>query len=142
MSYATNVIINKCFQLLYKSMFNELDRKQFSELFQKLPEDLQDAVYAGETGESAEAICERNKIPELFSFLIDRVLSVYLGIMPPDKFWEEVGQRTEGKNGIKQINYEIDHFLIAPHKESIEKIYSGQNTQQSETTTASQAPNQ
>ncbi len=105
-------------------MITDLTHEQFDELFQKLPEDLQDAIYAGETGENAEAICERNKIPELFSFLIDRILSVYLGILPLDKFLEEVGKRIEGKNGTKQIFYEIDHFLIMPHRESIEKLYS------------------
>lgn len=135
MSCGTDVIINKYFPFSHKSMINELDRKQFNELYLKVPEDLQDAIYAGETGENAEAICERNKMPEIFGFLIDRVLSVYLGIMPLDKFWAEVGQRIEGKTGTKQILYEIDHFLIAPHKESIDNLYT-QNAQTSATAEA------
>lgn len=122
-------------------MLNELGQEKIDELFQKLPEDLQDAIYAGETGENAEAICERNKIPELFGFLIDRALSVYLGIMPPDKFWAEVGQRIEGKTGTKQILYEIDHFLIAPHKESIDNLYTQTAQASAATKTATQAAN-
>jgi len=84
-------------------MITDLTHEQFDELFQKLPEDLQDAIYAGETGENAEAICERNKIPELFSFLIDRILSVYLGILPLDKFLEEVGKELKEKRNQTNI---------------------------------------
>lgn len=122
----------------HKKMINELEQEKIDELFQKLPEDLQDAIYASETGENAEAICERNKIPELFSFLIDGILSVYIGILPLDKFWEEVGKRIEGKPGTKQILYEIDHFLVMPHRESIEKLYSQANQPATGTVGASQ----
>jgi len=75
-------------------MLDGMPHEQFNELFKKLPENLQDAIYAEETGQNAEAICERNKIPELFGFLIDRILSVYLGILPLEKF--PVGVRSRG----------------------------------------------
>jgi len=114
-------------------MLKELDKKQFHELYQKLPEDLQDAIYAEETGLNAEAICERNKIPELFGFLIDSILSVYLGVMPLDKFLAEMGKRIKDKPGERQIMSEIDRFLIVPYKESIAKIYSTANSSQPET---------
>jgi hypothetical protein len=105
-------------------MLDGMPHEQFNELFKKLPENLQDAIYAEETGQNAEAICERNKIPELFGFLIDRILSVYLGILPLEKFLEGIGQKIEGKPGAKQILYEIDRFLILPYKEAITQLYA------------------
>jgi hypothetical protein len=105
-------------------MITGIDKKQFDELYNKLPEDLQDAIYASETGENVDAICERNKIPELFAFLIDQILCVYLGILPLDKFMAEVGERTKEKPGAKQIASEIDRFLVFPYKDSISKIYA------------------
>jgi len=117
-------------------MIKELDKKQFDELYKKLPENLQDAIYAEETGQNVEEICERNKIPELFGFLIDGILSVYLGVLPLDNFLAAVGEKTANKSGSKQILSEIDHFLIIPFKDSIVKIYSTGSTAEPATTPA------
>jgi len=68
------------------------------------------------------------------------VLSVYLGILPLDKFWKEIEQRFNEKTGIKQTVYEIDHFLIAPYRESIEKLYSPAEVETSSAKTIPPSP--
>jgi len=104
-------------------MIEKLTHEQFGELFKKLPEPLQDALYAQETGENIESICERNKIPEMFDFVNNGVGDVYLGVLSPDKFFADLKKELKGKTGIKQIILEIDNFLFYPYKNSLAKIY-------------------
>jgi hypothetical protein len=105
-------------------MLEKIDHAKFIELYKKLPVDLQDAIYAQETGEKIEGICERNKTPELFDFINNGIGDVYLGVMAPDDFFAALEKELEGKTGIRQIKLEINNFLLFPYKASLEKIYN------------------
>ena len=100
-----------------------IDQKKFSDVFKNLPEDLRGAVYAQETGEDVEAICDRNKIPEQFDYMIDGILSVYMGSLKPEDFFAGLEKRLEGRVSVKQIELEINKFLISPYKNSLEQLY-------------------
>jgi len=108
-------------------MIENLSKDEFRELYMKLPEDLQDAIFAPETGENIEAICKRNKIDELMGFMINKIGDVYLGLLPPDNLFADIEKQMEGKTGIKQIVLEIKNFLLYQYKESLEKVYQPQS---------------
>ncbi len=111
----------------------ETDSKKFAEIFKKLPEDLREAVYAQETGEDVEAICDRNKITHHFDYVIDGILSVYTGNLKPDVFFTELEKKLGEGVSTRQIFFEIDKFLIAPYKDSLDKLYSTDTTTQAAT---------
>jgi len=104
-------------------MIEKLSEDEFRELYMKLPDDLKDAVFAPETGENIEAICERNRIPEAMDFMIKGIGDVYLGLMPPSVFFAALEKQLEGKSGIKQIILEINNFLLYRYRSSLENIY-------------------
>ncbi|MFA6376332.1 MAG: hypothetical protein WCX69_02920 [Candidatus Paceibacterota bacterium] len=105
------------------TMIEKLSEDQFRELYMKLPDDLKDAVFAPETGENIEAICERNRIPQTMDFLIKGIGDVYLGLLPPADFFAALEKQLEGENGIKQIILEINNFLLYRYRNSLENIY-------------------
>lgn len=105
-------------------MFDKIDQQKFDELFGKLPENLQDAIYSQTNSENIRAICERNKISELLDFMVRGIENVYLGMLSPNDFFAALKTELKGKNGVGQIITEINNFLLFPYKESIEKIYN------------------
>jgi len=107
-------------------MIESLPKDKFHELYMKLPEDLRDAIFAPETGETIEEICVRNKITGSMGFMINGIGDVYLGLLPPADFFSSLEKQLEGTTGIKQIILEIDKFLLFRHKDSLEKIYQSQ----------------
>jgi len=104
-------------------MIESLSDEQFQELFKKLPENLQDAIFAPETGEKIEGICQRGKIMGSFDFMINGIGDVYLGVLSPNDFFTALQKELGETAGIKQIVLEINNFLLFPYKDSIEKIY-------------------
>lgn len=104
-------------------MIESLPDDKFDELFKKLPGPLQDAIFAPETGEKIQGICDRNKTPELMDFMINGIGDIYLGVLPPDDFFAALEKQMEGKSGVKQVILEINNFLLFPYKDPIEKIY-------------------
>lgn len=105
-------------------MIEILPDDKFRELYKKLPENLQDALFNPETNEKVKEICERNKIQKLQTFMTNGILDVYLGVMAPDDFFAALEKELEGKTGIRQIKLEINNFLLFPYKASLEKIYN------------------
>lgn len=105
-------------------MIEKLSREQYLEYLKKLPEDLQEALYAQEVNEKIDDICHRNKIEGMEKYLNTATSDLYLGLLPPDKFKEDLEKQLAGKPGIGQTMYEIDNFLVRPWRASIEKIYN------------------
>ncbi|MFZ3074344.1 MAG: hypothetical protein WA093_04445, partial [Minisyncoccales bacterium] len=117
----------------------QIDEAKFDELFQKLPEDLQDAIYAQANSENIQKICERNNIPQSLDFMIRGIKNIYLGVLSPNDFFAALKTELKGKNGVGQIITEINNFLLFPYKESIEKIYNLQCQPQTAPVAASPA---
>jgi hypothetical protein len=125
-----------------KKMIESLSNKQFQELFKKLPENLQDAIFAPETVEHIDGICERNKTPELTNFMINGIGDVYLGVLAPNDFFTELEKQLEGKTGYRQVALEVNNFLLFPYKDSIEKIYHTQTPAPAAAATTAETPTQ
>jgi hypothetical protein len=117
----------------------QIDEAKFDELFQKLPEDLQDAIYAQANSENIQKICERNNMPQLLDFMVRGIKNIYLGALSPNDFFAALKTEMEGKGGIRQVTTEINNFLLFPYKESIEKIYNLQCQPQAAAAAASPA---
>lgn len=104
----------------------EITRDQFWKLYEQLPSELKEAIFAGETADHIGDICERNgvaqeKIPEVARYT-GRVL---LGVLLPDEFQgvleKEVGIK---KDIAQQVAREINRFVFFPVKASLEQIHT------------------
>lgn len=105
-------------------MVKKYTSEQFWKLYEKLPQELKDALFAEETGNSLYTICERNKASEILGQVVDYVGQVLMGLLPPDEFRETLEKKLKlKKETAKKISQEINRFVFYPVKSSLEGLY-------------------
>lgn len=103
----------------------EYTQDQLWKLYENLPPDLQEAIFSEKNAEHIDAICGRyklaeEKIPEIAG-LVGKIL---LGIMPPENFQDVLEKEAGLKREIaKEVAHEINRFILAPVKGSLDQIY-------------------
>jgi len=97
--------------------------EQFWKLYEKLPEELKEAVFSEETAETIWDICERNEV-EKISEVAEYVGQVLLGVLPPEDFQETLEKELKlEKDLAKKVSQEINRFIFYPVKASLEELY-------------------
>jgi len=66
---------------------NSDDDSRFWEQYQKLPPELQDAVFDEKTADCVRRACQRTGQDSLIDFIIDKVGDTYLGNLPPEQLF-------------------------------------------------------
>jgi len=98
--------------------------EQFWKLYEKLPQELKDALFAEETGDNIHDICERNGVLENLDQVVDYVGRVLVGLLPPDDLQETLERELEiDKERAKKIGQEINRFIFYPVKAYLEELY-------------------
>lgn len=104
-------------------MPREYTRDQLWKLYEKLPEELKEAIFSAETADNIWNVCDRNEVEEV-SKVAKYAGYVLMGVLPPDEFQktleEEVGLE---KEIAKKVTQEINRFIFYPVKISLEEIY-------------------
>ena len=99
-------------------------KEQFWRLYEKLPQELKDALFAEETGDNIYDICKRKKILENLDGVVELVRGVLMGLLPPDEFQKALEREVELKKEIaKEIAQEINRFVFYPVKSSLAALY-------------------
>ncbi len=99
-------------------------KEQLWKLYEKLPDELKEAVFSGETADSIYDICQRNEIDEMVSEVASIVGHVLLGVLPPDEFEEAIKKELKLENDLaKKVAQEINRFVFYPVKSSLEELY-------------------
>ena len=105
-------------------MPEKLTGEKFWQLYQKLPQELKDALFAEETGNNISDICKRNEIEEKLDQIVEYVGQVLVGILPPDGFQETLEKEVKLKKEVaKKVSQEINRFIFYPVKSSLEEFY-------------------
>jgi len=111
-------------------MLGRYTKEEFWKLYDKLPQELKEAVFSGETANHVKDICARynidkKDIPEV----ADQVGNVLLGLLPPDDFQKilELDLKLE-KGTIERIMREINRFIFYPVKPALEQLYGAERT--------------
>ena len=98
--------------------------EQFWKLYEKLPQELKDALFAEETGNNSYDICKRNKILENLDQIVEYVGQVLVGVLPPEEFQEVLEKELKlEKEVAKKVSQEINRFIFYPVKSSLEELY-------------------
>jgi hypothetical protein len=98
--------------------------EQFWKLYEKLPQELKDALFAEETGNNIYDICKRYGILENLEEIVDYVGQVLVGVTPPDEFQEALEKELKlEKEVAKKVAQEINRYIFYPVKTSLEEIY-------------------
>lgn len=100
-------------------------KEQLWKLFEKLPSELQEAIFSEENSEHIGTICERYGVKEeQVSEVAKYVGRVLIGLLPPEDFPSTLVKEVGIKNDTaKQIAHEINRFVFAPVKELLAQIY-------------------
>ena len=106
-------------------MPEEYTKEQFWKLYEKLPEELREAIFSEETADSIWDICARNGIEdERISEIARYTGRVLMGLLPPDELAETLEKKLElDKETAKRISQEINRFIFYPVKASLEELY-------------------
>ena len=99
-------------------------KEQFWKIYQKLPQELKDALFAEETGDNIYETCKRNDIEESLGTIVDYVGAVLIGLLPPEDFQEVLEKElTITKDKAKRITQEINRLIFYPVKSDLEQLY-------------------
>jgi len=105
-------------------MPSEEIRELFWKLYKKIPQELQDALFAEETGNNIYDICQRNGAEESLGIIVDYVGQVLVGILPPKDFQKILEKELKlNKDLVEKIAQEINRFIFSPVKESLATLY-------------------
>jgi len=98
--------------------------EQFWKLYEKLPQELKDALFAEETGNNIYDICKRNEIEENLEQIVDYVGQVLVGVLPPEELQGVLEKELKLEKEIaKKVAQEINRFIFYPVKSSLEELY-------------------
>jgi len=111
-------------------MAQEYTKEEFWKLYEKLPQELKDAIFSGETADHIRDICGRYKIDEKsIPEMAKNVGNVLLGLLPPDDFKSvlEIEFNLE-KEIAEKMAREIHRFIFYPVKPALEQLYGVEKT--------------
>jgi len=100
--------------------------EQLSQLYEKLPQELQDAIFSEENGKYIQDICKENGVVNEDQVLdaIRNTAYVLMGLLPPNEL-SGVLEKEAGIEGkvAQQISREIKRFIFYPVKKTLENLY-------------------
>ena len=106
-------------------MVKQYTRAELWKLYQKLPKELQEVIFAEETANQIGKVCERYNIKEeTIPEIAKQVGNVLLGILPPDEFQGTLERELKlKKETAKKVAQEINRFIFYPVKPALEELY-------------------
>jgi len=104
-------------------MLKRYTTEEFWKLYEKLPEDLQEAIVSEKTGNDLFDICQRNEIKEE-SNIIEIVGYVFLGVLNPNDLEKTLQEELNlGLEKSKRVALEIERFVLYSFKYSLDNLY-------------------
>ncbi|MBU1014837.1 hypothetical protein KKI17_00120, partial [Patescibacteria group bacterium] len=105
-------------------MAKQYTKEELWGLYNKLPQELQEAVFSQETADHIFNICERNGAKEV-SPVASSVGLVLMGLLRPTELAGELqaGVKLKKKTA-EDISAEINRFVLSPVKQELEKLYT------------------
>jgi hypothetical protein len=108
-------------------MAKEYTKEQFWKLYEKLPQELKDALFAEETGDDIYDVCKRNEVEEYLGEIVDYVGQVLLGFLTPEDFQNTLEKELNLEEGVaKKVAKEINRFIFYPVKPTLEQLYQSE----------------
>jgi len=123
-------------------MAKEYTKEEFWKLYEKIPQELKEAIFSEEIAESIWDICLRNEIEdERISEVARYTGRVLLGILPLEDFQKTLEEELKLEKGMaKKISQEINRFVFYPVKSSLEELYKTEIAPPAKPTKVTPAP--
>ena len=109
-------------------MPKEYTKEELWKLYEKLSQELKEAIFAESTADNIWSVCEKNEIEEV-SKVAKYAGHVLLGILPPDEFQGALEKELSlDEETAKKANREIFRFVFYPVKAALEELYKTEIT--------------
>ena len=111
-------------------MPKEYTKEQLWKIFEKLPEELKEVIFAEKTADDIYHISKRNNIKEEKISEVARLTgNVLLGILPPEEFRNTLKKELNLKKDIAEnIAFQIERIIFFPNKKELTEIYQIKTT--------------
>jgi len=97
---------------------------QFWKLYEKLPQELKDALFSLETGENVSNICDKYGVEEGLREVVELVGQVLIGVLTPEDFSEALEKELKlERETARKVSQEINRFIFYPVKPALEELY-------------------
>ncbi len=104
-------------------MSEKYTKEQLWKLYKKLPQELREVVFSGETANNIYDACEKNNI-ENISQLTRYVQDVLLGILSTAEFEQTIKKELKlTKQTAKKVAQQINRFIFYPVRPLLEELY-------------------
>lgn len=106
-------------------MQRQYTKDELWKLYDKLPQELKELVFANETAEHIANICERFLVPqELVPKVATETGNVLLGLLTPEEFQKNLVKDIGLKKDVAQgVAREINRFIFYPVKPALEQLH-------------------
>lgn len=105
-------------------MPEEYPKEQLWALYEKLPEDLQEAIFSEKTADAIYNVCSKNGLEKETPQVAKYAGYVLLGLLTPDEFQKTLQEELKLKEGLaKNVSSGISRFVFFPVKGSLEALY-------------------
>lgn len=113
------------FAKIIKVMAKEYTKKEFWDIYEKLPDELQEAIFSPDTAEHVNNACERHELgTERTSQVAKFTGRVLMGLLTPEEFKKRLKVDVElTQEQIKNIYREINRFVFMPVRETLSALY-------------------
>ena len=98
-------------------------QEQFWKLYEKLPQELKDALFDEETGNATYEVCKRYEIESHLTNIVDLVGQVFLGVLLPQDLQNELERLNIPKETSGKVAREINRFVFYPVKPALEQLH-------------------
>lgn len=98
--------------------------EKFWELYDKLPQELKDALFAEETGDNIYDVCKKNNLWDKSDDIVKSVGQVLLGLLTPDDFKKSLEKDLKLKpDTVKSVFQDLNRLIFYPVKPILDKMH-------------------
>jgi len=110
-------------------MVQKYTSEQFWKLYEGLPQELKDVIFAEETGNIIYETCKKNGIAEGLEKIVDCVGQVLVGVLSFNDFQKTLEKELEiDEETAQKVAREIHRFIFYPVKTALEELYKTEIT--------------
>lgn len=104
-------------------MSKAYSKEQFWKLYEKLPQELKDALWAQDTGDSIYETCQKYEVTEHLGEIVELTGRVLVGLVLPQEFSTEIEKLGVEKNTAELVAREINRLVFYPVKPALEQLH-------------------
>lgn len=101
----------------------QFPQEQFWKLYEKLPQELKDALWAEGTGDTIYEVCQRYEVTDSMQDVVRLVGQVLIGLLLPQDFQKELQALGIKKLAAEKVAHEINRFIFYPVKPALEQLH-------------------